>query len=45
MYKIKSRIVEGKVRYGIIDEDLKEIAEFKYKKIIPIEGISNVFFS
>ncbi len=44
MYKIKSKLVDGKLVYGIIDENLKEIAEFKYKEIIPIEGISNAFF-
>lgn len=42
MYKIKSKVIDGKTKYGIIDEDLTELAEFKYKSIVPIEGNPNV---
>ena len=43
MYKIKSKIVDGKIVYGIIDENLTVLVEFKYKEISPVEGIPNVF--
>lgn len=43
MYKIKSKIVDGKEKFGIIDENLTELSEFKYKDISPIDGEENVF--
>ncbi|MCH5167742.1 MAG: hypothetical protein J1F35_07660 [Erysipelotrichales bacterium] len=43
MYKIKSKIIDGKEKFGIIDDNLTVLAEFKYKDISPIEGSQNEF--
>lgn len=44
MYKIKSKMVNGILKYGLIDENLNEVAEFKYKEITPIEGMKDAFY-
>lgn len=43
MYKIKSKIIDGKEKFGIIDDNLTELTEFKYKDISPVEGRQNEF--
>ena len=35
MESIKAKRKDGKVCYGVIDEERNEIVDFKYKEIVP----------